>query len=326
MIKLSEILFYKWWYIRRPLKWLSPLISIFEKQKINKYGSQPSEYSPVFIIGVPRSGTTILYQLVTQFLNVAYFNNFVNLSRENLYFGYWLSQKIFKGEFHNSYVSDYGNTKESGLTAPSEIGNFWYRWISQNKIYINENDLTIDEKQEIYNNFTSIINKYNQPLVIKNLYLSQRLRLIYDIFPNAKFIYIKRDPLFTAQSLFLGRRKHNRDISEWWSIKPKNFQEIKNLSALEQVVAQTYYLDKQIHEDLSLFPAENIMNIQYENIGDVNIILERIKQFLGIQTREKLRESKPEISIQNTQKLQDQEFWKLEQIVANYNWDIYLKN
>ncbi len=326
MDKLTEILFYKWWYIRRPIKWLSPLISIFEKPKIRKYGTQLSQHSPVFIIGVPRSGTTILYQLITQIFNVTYFNNFVNLSRENLYFGSWLSHKIFKGKPHNSYISNYGNTKESGLSAPSEIGNFWYRWIPRNKIYIKENDLTHEEKQEIYNNFSSIINRYNQPLVIKNLYLSQRLRLIYDIFPKAKFIYVKRSPLFTAQSLFLGRRKHNRNISEWWSIEPKNVQEIKNLSALEQVVAQTYYIDKQIYEDLLLFPRENILNIQYEEIEDVNTVLEKVKHFLSVQTREKLRKSKPEISIQNTQKLQNREFRKLEQIVANYNWDIYLKN
>ncbi|MEA1896642.1 MAG: hypothetical protein U9N53_03130, partial [Bacteroidota bacterium] len=87
MVRLSKILFYKWWYIRRPIKWLSPLISIFEKQKIRKYGTLPSQNSPVFIIGIPRSGTTILYQLVTQIFNVSYFNNFINLSRENLYFG-----------------------------------------------------------------------------------------------------------------------------------------------------------------------------------------------------------------------------------------------
>ncbi len=311
MIKLSEIFFYKWWYIRRPLKWLSPLISIFEKKKIRKYGSQPSQYSPVFIIGVPRSGTTILYQLVTQFFNVTYFNNFVNLSRENLYFGCWLSHKIFKGESHNSYVSNYGNTKESGLMAPSEIGNFWYRWIPKDQIIVDENSVSIEDKRAITKNINSIINRYRKPLIIKNLYFALRIRLIKVLFPSAKFIYLRRDRLYVAQSIYLARIKNSKNPkSEWWSLNFPGYKSLLTLPIEEQIAQQIYQLENLIQKELSEICHENIMEIKYEEL-ELNNIEKKFKSFIGAEKRKAFTFGQLRFKSGNTQKIDDAIFFRL---------------
>ncbi|MDA3778711.1 MAG: hypothetical protein PF487_00520, partial [Bacteroidales bacterium] len=62
----------KYWILRRLFKYTSPLISVFEKSKINKYSSRKTEKQPIFILGVPRSGSTILYQIITDFFNISY--------------------------------------------------------------------------------------------------------------------------------------------------------------------------------------------------------------------------------------------------------------
>ena len=86
--------FYKWSTLRRVLKYSRPIISIFESLKIKKYATKEPEYQPVFIIGSPRSGSTILYQLITNYLDVLYVDNLINLSRGNLFFGFWQADPI----------------------------------------------------------------------------------------------------------------------------------------------------------------------------------------------------------------------------------------
>jgi len=311
MFKLTEILFYKWWYIRRPLKWLSPLISIFEKQKIRKYGTQPLQHSPIFIIGVPRSGTTILYQLITQFFNVTYFNNFVNLSRENLFFGCWLSHKIFKGKPHNSYVSNHGNTKESGLSAPSEIGNFWYRWIPKDQIIIDENSIGIEDKEAITKNIYSIINRYKKPLVIKNLYFGLRIRLIKELFPTAKIIYLKRDRLYVAQSIYLARTNNLKNPqSEWWSLNFPGYESLLKLPIETQIAHQVFELENLIQKELSGILQENIMEIKYEEL-ELNKIEKQFKKFLGAEKRKTFSLDRADFISGNTQKIENEIFLRL---------------
>ena len=120
---------FTYWLLRRLFKYTSPLISIFEKSKINKYGAKTSKIPPIFIVGAPRTGSTIVYQLITQYFDTIYFNNLVHLARENTYFGFWLSNKFFKENPHNSFKSNHGDTLTGGLHAPSEGGQIWQKWL-----------------------------------------------------------------------------------------------------------------------------------------------------------------------------------------------------
>ena len=67
---------------------ISPLIKIWEKKYFNLYGNQKLKHQPIFIIGAPRTGSTIFYQTLTNQLNVLYINNFICLLNKNLFFGF----------------------------------------------------------------------------------------------------------------------------------------------------------------------------------------------------------------------------------------------
>ena len=49
---------------------ISPVINIWEKKYLNLYGNQKLKHQPIFIIGAPRTGSTIFYQTLTNQLNV----------------------------------------------------------------------------------------------------------------------------------------------------------------------------------------------------------------------------------------------------------------
>lgn len=310
------------WFLRRVFKYLSPIISIFENKKIKKYSKQNPNHSPIFIIGPPRSGSTILYQLITNFFNVNYIDNLIHLSRNNLFFGFWLSNLFFKNKNHNTFKSDYGNTQKFGLHAPSEGGNIWYRWFSKNEAYFQIDSLSNIKIKAIHNTMNSILNKYNKPLVIKNLMFSQRIQVLSQTCPNAKFIVIKRSPEYNAQSIYKARL--NQSKHEWWSTQPKNYKELLHLSLIEQAVNQVFLLEKQIDEDLNLFPKENIIIIKYEDlINDCKKTLDNLIEF--INTNKRIDYSNVKLTSENEIKINPKDFNIILDTVNKFDWENYKK-
>ena len=117
--RINEMLFKKHWYLRSILKYSCPVLSLMERSVIRKHGSYEPEYPCVFIIGPPRTGSTIIYQLITRMLDVAYVDNLANYARYNPYSGMWLSRRIFGDTPHNSFSSAFCQTGHEGLHAPA---------------------------------------------------------------------------------------------------------------------------------------------------------------------------------------------------------------
>jgi len=318
MINYKKIYEINIWFLRRLFKYLSPLIRLFEISQIKKFASKTPEYPIVFIIGAPRSGSTILYQLVTNFFDVSYINNLIHLSRENLFFGFWLSNLLYKNKKHNNFQSNYGNTKKFGLNAPSEGGPIWYKWFSKEKIYFEKDSLSDKKVKQIRKHFYAIINKQQKPLIIKNLMTSQRILPLIKIFPSAKFIFIKRLPEYNAQSIYKARKKLSP--LEWWSVKPKNYQNLLNLSLAEQAVNQVYYIEKQIMEDLKSVNNNNIIKINYEDlIIDPKAIIALLKRFINTRSKGDLSDIK--IQSENTIKIDQKDFDQIKNNCTRFDWN-----
>lgn len=301
---------------------ISPFINIFEKRALSKYNKVPLKHHPIFIVGAPRTGSTILYQILTNRMDALYIDNFVCRFFQNLFFGFWLKNIIYKQKAHNNFFSKYGNTTEGGPIAPSECGNFWYRWLPKDHHFIDYHEITDKMVDEIRKEITAIINYYDRPLIIKNLNAGQRLRLIVKCFPSAKLIFMKRDPLFTSQSILLAKRKLGKADNEFWSVKPNNFQSLLNLKGVEQVVHQIYYIEKQIHVDSNLFGKDNLLEVSYRELyTNQEKTISEILDFVGSGTRKNYKNSK--ISHTEKQILDDKEFSILKNTVKKFDWDNY---
>ena len=192
--------------INKILTLLIPIIKAWEGKYMKKYANQALKHQPVFIIGAPRTGSTILYQTLTNQLDVLYVDNLTCRFEKNFFFGFCLSDKLFKQKAHNCFKSNHGDTTKCGLHAPSECGGFWYRWLPLDRHFIDYDDITDDMVSEIRDEITTIINYFDKPLVFKNLNAGQRLRLLSKCFPDAKFIFMKREFIFTAQSIIKAKK------------------------------------------------------------------------------------------------------------------------
>lgn len=245
---------------------MNPFINIWEKSMLNRYGGKDPEHSPIFIIGAPRTGSTVLYQTITNNFDVSYIDNLACMFHRNLFFGMWLSNKLFRNKPHNCFKSIHGNTwKTGGFHAPSECGQFWYRWLPKERHFIDYDEITDFVVRKIRKNIFAIINYFDKPFIFKNMNVGQRLRLIHEIDPDSKLIWVKRDPIGTCLSILKVKNDLYHDINKWWSIKPKSYKDIKDLKPFKQVVLQVYNIEKQINKDLKLFNYNNVSIVHYED-------------------------------------------------------------
>jgi len=306
--------------LRRFLKYSAYFIKPIDKKLINKYSNKECELPTFFIIGAPRTGSTLLYQVVSSIFQVSYLDNLVYYGREIPFFSYLISHKIYSKKGHFSFYSNYGDTTKSGLHAPSEAGNLWKRWMPKDKFYINETNID-QQDQESFSQFVRAIIYYSGlPLVIKNLYFSQRLRFLKSTDLKPKFIFIKREPLYTAQSIFMARQKKLSDINSWWSVEPYNYHDLKKLDVYNQIASQVYYIEKQIENDLRLFNENDILVINYEDLTyKTEEIIENIKSFSGLNYRHNFsRELSLNIQTRNQKKIDDVYFQQLKKALKNF--------
>lgn len=247
------------------LRTVSPLLRGLEKKHLHRLSKQPLKHQPIFIIGAPRTGSTILYQTLTNLYDVLYIDNLVCRFHRNLFLGFWLSNKLYGSKPHNNYKAFHGRTK--GGNAPSECGHFWYRWLPKDHHFIDYDEITSKMIEEIRCEITAVINYFDKPIVFKNLNAGMRLRLLKKTFPSAKLIFIRRDPRFVALSILKGRKMVKAKEGEIWGIMPPNHDKIAELDELDMCCAQIYYIEKQIKEDLSLFLDQNIKIIHYQELS-----------------------------------------------------------
>ena len=308
----------KWIFIRWFFKYSSPILNIYEKKAIRKYASLESNFSPVFIIGSPRSGSTIIFQLITKYFDFTYINNFVDLAREVPFTGFLINKRFFGSKKHSSFKSNFGKTKEGGLLAPNE-GLFWYKWLPKDKHYVLPGEINEMDKQSFKDCINAIMNLYKKPIVIKNLSFSVRLELIKEIFPNARLVYVKRDIIDIVQSIIKAKIDVFGELNnKWWSIKPKNYKSLLNLDPVEQIVKQVYYIEKQIYFDLKGFRKADILEIEYGDLADTKMVLEKTYDFLNLD--QSLEYKLPEIKISNKRKVSKELYDIILKEINDLNW------
>src|SRR5688572_20935868 len=82
--------------------------------------------APVFIVGPPRSGSTLLYDALAESMQFSYFSNLTAEFYAVPVIGAYLSRALPDRRQSRSHEISYGHVP--GLKSPSECGKFWYRW------------------------------------------------------------------------------------------------------------------------------------------------------------------------------------------------------
>lgn len=242
------------------------LLAPLEKKKMQAFREKGKAHSPIFIIGPPRSGSTFTYQFLTENLLVEYFDNLNHALYRTPFLGNRISHLLFDDRPHGSFSSRGGNTIREGWHAPSECPPYWYRSIPRNKHRIEPDDLNEIERSRLRDPLLAIMGKRDRAFLVKNLLSIERMDLIKELFPNARFLFLKRDRLRTAISIVRQREILGIPEADWWSARPPEYPQLKELPLRQRVAAQIHYIEEEAHRSLKEVPEEQKKELAYEKI------------------------------------------------------------
>ena len=254
------------------------------------------EYPPIFIIGHWRSGTTYLHNLMTQDPNFGYVSTQQAWSPETFLL---MSQPFIKKQLSKIPPTHRAMDKvEVSIDAPAEeewaIANISYskRHVAcfprgAREYFLNLDDrkkqIMIETWKKIYlrtcKKASFVFN--SKRLILKNPANTGRIKELLEIFPEAKFIHIYRNPYRVYAS-----RKHS---SKTWS--PQMRLQNQSETQSEKNILETYQKVMQLlFDNQALIPEENFYEIKYEDfVGNELAELEKIYQQFNLPEFDKAK-------------------------------------
>ncbi|WP_163575251.1 sulfotransferase [Halomonas faecis] len=234
----------------------------------------------VFIIGPPRSGSTLLMQTLTDAYDVGYLTN-----RHCRWFGApALAERLYNplgDKSPSDFQSNYGRTKKP--SDPAECGAWWYRFFRRQPAYVTRGEVSERKMRAFSRSIASLQNTSGKPLIFKNLYASLRLDPMSVYLPEALYIVIERDLKDNAESILKGRKDALGSYQHWWSVPPPNVGALDELSPVQQAVGQIESIHELIDRDIERLGLEDrVFRVSYEDFcEDVHGTLYRFQDFMA---------------------------------------------
>ena len=296
-----------------PLRWVELAV---HNRRINKY---KIKRDPIFILGFYRSGTSYLHQLMKEDDRLGYHTIFQMVLPEIMLTCEKIMSPVFEFISRTFKIQDsvhrlplsfrFPGEEDATMTASvNPRGAQWGYFFPNNmneyfRKYVLFDNIPISELEAWKREFVFLLKKislanHHKPLVLKSPPNTARVKLLLSLFPNAKFIFIHRNPyeVYLSNKRFwkLTQKIHalggtraidiNSGILETYSKMMDRYQQEKELIPDGQLIEIPY-------EDLIQNPMESMRKI-YETIHlddfnycktKMNSLVERQKTFIRLK-------------------------------------------
>jgi hypothetical protein len=255
---------------------LSEINSILEvaEAKIVKPFDMP-RYPLIFIVGCARAGSTLMMQWLAKTGKFAYPSNLLSRFYGAPYIGAKIQKLLTDPEYDfNSEIFDFGDEisfssnlgKTKGALEPNEFWYFWRRFIpNTDPEYLDDEVLVKVNTKQFAAGLAAIEAVFDKPLAMKGHILQFNIPFLSNMLKKVLFVFVKRDPLYNIQSLLEARVKYFGDRNAWYSVKPKEYEELKDLDPFQQVAGQVYFTNKAIQQGLEQIDASRWLQVNYED-------------------------------------------------------------
>ena len=283
---------------------------------------QKSELPIILVLGGSRSGTTLFYQTLAQYLSVSYFNNLSASFPKapiisSLYFGRFLKKP--KGNFKNYYGS------VSGLNGPNDGFHIWNRWFGEDRNHVPES--LSPKVLEDMGHFLNLWNvTFNKPLLNKNNRNSLCIKHFEEAYPGkVYYLHISRDPLYVIQSLIQSREMIQGDKTLAWGLGSEDAasegSDKNEYKYIDDIARQVYQVENQITSDLAdLVPEARRYKISYSDFCDTpaNVLQDIHRLIFNNELEDESIVGLKPFKNTNRKKLPDEEFEQIKKTVEKY--------
>ena len=271
----------------RLLSTLKPI----EDRKYHKLADKPLDMDPLFILGHWRSGTTFMHNVFACDKHFGYTTTYQTVFPHLMLWG----QAFFKKNM-SFLMPDHRPTDNMELQVdlpqeeefalsnmmPYTYYNFWFfpkQWMEYCDKYLLFNDITEEERQVFKDTFLRLIkvslwNTNGTQYLSKNPPHTGRVKTLVEMFPNAKFIYLKRNPY----TVFESTRSFFTN-----TIQPLRLQDFTNEEIEEKCIEVYRRLFYKFEEEKHFIPKGNLVEVKFEDYEkDTYQMTESIYQSLDL--------------------------------------------
>lgn len=217
----------------------------------------------LFVVGPPRSGTTLTMQLVAACLDVGYVDNVVGRFWLAVAHGVHLSRAVQGGRRAISYASRYGVTSDP--SDPHEFGYFWSSHLGTRDEVKAPEDV---DWTALRRDLARMAGAFARPVAFKNLITVSHVEGLARHLPRTCFVRVRRDHLDTGLSILQARERYYGDRNTWWSLRTPKGAALERLPWDEQIAAQLSFIDRHLDRslDAALSVGARVVDINYETL------------------------------------------------------------
>ncbi len=220
---------------------------------------------PIFILGAPRTGSTILYQALAAAFELPYIANLTNDGFAETPIVGLSIQAAWPAYDRLTATSAYGKTQ--GPLQPSEGSAVMRHWFggghpSETVSAAPRPGAQIHMQQTVRAAFAL----FGRPLLLKNAWNCFRIAALAELLPNAAFIWIRRDIAASAESDLAARYVHHGSGEGWNSATPRNVDELLKRPYWEQVVENQFEFSRAISEAFARLAPGRTAEVWYEDL------------------------------------------------------------
>lgn len=259
---------------------LDSLLRLVERRQTKD--AKPSKHPLILVIGAPRSGTTLVYQALAHFLDVTYPSNGSSLFVKSPITAARIQKKLVR-RLKPSFENYYGQTRR--LSDCNDAFELWNRWLGEDR-YAPRSELTDEQSCEMQNFFDTWMNAFDKPFLNKNNRNAFAVRVLARHLPNAKFVVVRRNPVFVAQSLIVARKKIQGSESIGWGLNSSStIGKPDPLAYVDDVCSQIKTIDDEMDSQLIAVDGARVINVTYEGFCNApqQTIAEVAARFDGLE-------------------------------------------
>ena len=260
----------------------APLDRLLQASERRLYDrASPPERPIIFVTGAPRSGTTLLSQVLVQHLPVTYFNNLSMLFPRspivaNRLFGRFLRVRP------PTYRSYYGWMR--GFATSGNCLHLWDRWMGPDRYIVPERfaPATADALVRFFGAYEAAAGK---PILNKSNQLATCATLLARVLPTAHFIFVCRDRAFTVQSILEAREKIQGSKCRSYGVQDPVYRHVDvQEDYIDAVCAQVLYHERRMREQQREIGNRRFWIVEYEQFcREPHRIVSRVAdEILGI--------------------------------------------
>jgi hypothetical protein len=264
-------------------------------------------FQPIFIMGIQRSGTSILYKMLssTNFFNTV--NAYHIIKYDELIYN--KINKIEKKEknkldefFKNKSQLNRGIDKlQINSNFAEEYGFILGNRTNDSKLKSESLPIFIQLCKKI-----QYLSKNNKPILLKNPFDFTNFKYINQVFPDAQMIFIHRNPIKTLNSQLKALRTLLKNKSEYMALLSSSYKKLyQNRFSLGYTrflhrYLKPYIISKQINrlvdatnsyiENIKSIDYKTYINLRYEDLCEnPNDEIYKVLNFLNLKPKKNIR-------------------------------------